>query len=265
MDRGKFFALDCHYVDFDGKIFGEANAILEIEEFRGARSIDSLRVFPLAYHHKEEEMREKLIARGRKFGDLKGMHYRMYKGIAYFKRKRGFVKVNVNGRVMIDPSTFRRINPNYRMAPVKEFGGPNGGRIKNDDDDDEDEEGGCGHNSDDDDDEDEGDGINITATTSKTKASTLKTLAAAARRAQITRRTYITNAAGKIELVLGGAGGKHRDGSKGEDVVKEETELEPGKMTEEELLICSPTVLGFSFADKLWGKLYKSNLPSSGM
>ncbi|KAG0129740.1 hypothetical protein HOY82DRAFT_487773 [Tuber indicum] len=182
LDRGKFFQLDCHYVEYDGKTYGEASAVLEIDEFRGARRIDSLGVFPLAYHEDEEDVRERLIERGRKFGSLKGMHYKYYKGLAFFKRKRGVVRVNVDGRIMVDPSTFRRINPNYRMSPVKESASHTSPGAANAEDDSE--------NENEDEDED--------------------------------------------------CGG-------GDDEEDEE-------MTEEQLLLCSPTVLGFSFGDKLWAE-----------
>ena len=59
------------------------------------------------------------MGRGRKSRSLEGMHYKDYKGLAFFKRKRGVVRINMNGRIMVDPSTFRRINPNYQMSPVK--------------------------------------------------------------------------------------------------------------------------------------------------
>lgn len=109
MQRGRFYQLDCHYVDYDGKSLGEANAVLEIDEFRGARRIADIGAFPLAYHEDAEDVREKLMERGRKFATMKGQQYKYYKGIAFFKRKRGIVRVNIHGRVMIDPQTFRYV------------------------------------------------------------------------------------------------------------------------------------------------------------
>src|SRR5690606_15804473 len=50
---------------------------------------------------------------------LEGMHYKKYKGIAFYRGKKGIVKVNVDGRVMVDTATFRHINPNYRAANMK--------------------------------------------------------------------------------------------------------------------------------------------------
>lgn len=235
--------------------------MLEIDEFRGARRIDSLGVFPLAYHEDEEEVRKKLIERGRKFGSLKGMHYKFYKGLAFFKRKRGAVRLNVNGRIMVDPSTFRRINPNYRMSPVKESSHSaaptpgNGDDSENENDDEDYEGGGCG------DDEDE---INIQTNGAKVEsdpggvANTLKR--ALSKKPQ---RSYFIGPDGKINLkLIGGtieaATGKKRvleNGKESGEGQGLKEELNPEEMTEEELLLCSPTVLGFSFGDKLWGEL----------
>ena len=257
MDRGRFFQLDCHYVDYDGKTFGEANAVLEIDEFRGVKRIDSLGVFPLAYHEEEETVREKLIQRGRKFGSLKGMHYKFYKGIAFFRRKRGVVRVNVNGRIMIDPSTFRRINPNYRMSPVKESCAQTSGTAgaeydsENDNEDEDEDCGGC-------DDEEEGE-INSTNNFVKPKAKPKAAFDIEIKRAigNKPQRSYILGPDGKMKLVgaTPGSAAKKKlleTGKQGEGL---KDALAPEDMTEEELLLCSATLLGFSFGDKLWGKL----------
>lgn len=262
LERGKFFQLDCHYIDYDGKTFGEANAVLEIDEFRGARRIDSLGIFPLAYHEDEEQVRERLIERGRKFGSLKGMHYKFYKGLAFFKRKRGAVRLNVNGRIMVDPSTFRRINPNYRMNPVKESSHSTTSALGNDDDsenENEDEDDECGRGGD-----DEGEAeINTPTNGVEAKPNTPKTSNALKHAlSKKPERSYFIDTNGKINLKLIGvaieaaAGKKKGSENKRErgEVLKEE--LNPEEMTEEELLLCSPTVLGFSFGDKLWGEFY---------
>ncbi|KAH0611205.1 uncharacterized protein H6S33_011632 [Morchella sextelata] len=258
LERGKFFQLDCHYIDYDGKTFGKANAVLEIEEFRGARRIDSLGVFPLAYHDEEEKIREKLIERGRKFLSLKGMHYKFYKGLAFFKRKKGVVRLNVHGRVMIDPSTFRRINPNYRMSPVKEtlhsstnsLGNDDDSENENDDDDDY-----CGGGRDDDEEAE----INTPNNNVKSKPNPEAVL----KRALLGKpqRSYITGPDGKLNLkLLGGvadmaaAKKKLQENGKVNEKQGLKEDLIPEEMTEEELLLCSPTVLGFSFGDKLWAE-----------
>lgn len=234
--------------------------MLEINEFRGAQRIDSLGVFPLAYHEDEAQVRERLIERGRKFRSLKGMHYKFYKGLAFFKRKRGAVRLNVNGRIMVDPSTFRRINPNYRMSPVKESSHSATSALGNDYDsenENEDEDDECGGG---DDDEYEAE---INTPTNGVKAKTNSVMATNALKLALSKkpqRSYFIGTDGKINLQLIGGAIEAATGKKkllenkkeGGGVLKEE--LNPEEMTEEELLLCSPTVLGFSFGDKLWGE-----------
>jgi len=47
------------------------------------------------------------------------MQYKFLRGLGFTKKRGQIVKVNVNGRVMCDPATFRRINPNYPISTVK--------------------------------------------------------------------------------------------------------------------------------------------------
>jgi len=62
------------------------------------------------------------------------------------------------------------------------------------------------------------------------------------------QRSYILGPDGKIKLVGTTPGvTKKKLSVKGA--------LVPEEMTEEQLLLCSPTVLGLSFGDKLWGEL----------
>jgi hypothetical protein len=46
----RFFKLDCQYLDYDGKVFGEVETSLAVDEFRGVKKINTLNVFPLQYH-----------------------------------------------------------------------------------------------------------------------------------------------------------------------------------------------------------------------
>lgn len=114
-----YFQLECTYIDYDGKKFGEAGTILEIDSFRGVHKINTIGIYPLKYHSDEKGIRETLVQRGKQFCELGtsgkeeqgGGCYRSYGGMAYYKKKRDLIKVNIQGRVMIDPATFRRINP----------------------------------------------------------------------------------------------------------------------------------------------------------
>ncbi|KAM0425124.1 hypothetical protein ACHAPT_009684 [Fusarium lateritium] len=118
--KGKFYYIDGKYVEFDGKRFGYGTMAVEVDEFQGARKITSLPCYPLQYHQNESKLRTDLIERGKKFVNFSGVHYKSYQGIAFMKRKKTVIKFNIqSSRVMVDPSTFRRINPNYSVSSVK--------------------------------------------------------------------------------------------------------------------------------------------------
>ena len=65
-------------------------------------------------------IRNQLIERGKKFVALQGMNFRLQKGIAYMKHKNNIIRFIINGRVMVDPAIFRRINPNYPLSYLKQ-------------------------------------------------------------------------------------------------------------------------------------------------
>ena len=107
------------YFEYDGKRFGFGSHADEISEFKGARKITSLPLYPLQYHKNEEQLRKDLIERGKKFVALSGVQYKSYDGMAYCKKKKAAVRVNISGRIMIDSSIHRRINPNYPVSLVR--------------------------------------------------------------------------------------------------------------------------------------------------
>ena len=110
-----WYQLECHFVDYDGKQFRNSTVTLEIDTFYGTQPIDSLSSFPLAYLADEAEVREQLVERGRKFVALGGTHHKMFDGPAYVRQKDApFIRrISVNGRIMVDAKTFRRLNPDY--------------------------------------------------------------------------------------------------------------------------------------------------------
>jgi hypothetical protein len=106
------FWLTCKYVDWDGAKFGTQKLNLSISIFSGTRSISSLRVYPLEYHHEADALRERLISRGAKAEELAGPNYRAYQGVAWrfgsFGTKE---KYNVKGRIIIDTYGWNRFDP----------------------------------------------------------------------------------------------------------------------------------------------------------
>ena len=215
--KGKWFNMECHYVEYDGRNFGECKAIVEIPEFEGTCRIDSLPVYPLDRHPDADSLKQKLMARGRKLGALTGMQYKYYKGVAFFKKKKNLVRLTVQSRIMVDALTFRRMNPNYNTNPVKPGAGKHGGDLEEEDD--------------------------------------------------MVFMDDMTSPSGSGGLVPGGETFAHmhsriadrisrlgRGGAAGAPKMPTRVPLTPEKMSEEQLLMCAPTVLGFSFGDKMWAE-----------
>jgi hypothetical protein len=158
------------------------------------------------------------------------MNYRFHQGMAFFKKKRSIIKVNINGRVMIDPAIHRRINPNYPISTVR----PKDPDIIDPSDDDEDSDGGS------------------CCCAAGDTGSDCEDLSRDSESAQ-PKFKIVRDKKGKIhvveiELDENGNEIQKQDIDKIED---EGQDAEP-EFTEEELLIASPVVLGFAFSEKLW-------------
>ncbi|KAK2748624.1 hypothetical protein FQN55_004177 [Onygenales sp. PD_40] len=225
--KGQWYCIEGRYLEYDGKSFGMGTMAADVEAFKGPRKISSLACYPLKYHRDPEGVKAKLIERGKKFVSLQGMNYRFHKGMAFYKKRRSVIKVNINGRVMIDPAIHRRINPNYPISTVK----PKDPDLIDESDNDSGSEGCCcaGSGSD----SDHG----------NTKEDRPKT-----------RLKLVQDKQGKAHIV------EVEYDENGNEIVKEDidkiadgdTQGEELEFTEEELLIASPVVLGFAFSEKLW-------------
>lgn len=121
--KGKWYSIEARYLDYDGKTFGMATVHGEVSAFSGARKISSLSCYPIKYHKDPDTAKAQLIERGKKFVALQGMNYKTYAGMTFVKKEDKVLKVDVNGRIMIDPAIFRRINPNYPLSTLKALDG----------------------------------------------------------------------------------------------------------------------------------------------
>ncbi|TQN64623.1 ATPase family AAA domain-containing protein 3B [Colletotrichum shisoi] len=238
MTKGEFYWVDGKYLEFDGKQFGYGTLCEEVPEFRGARKISSLSAFPLDFHKDKEAIKAALVERGKKFVQLGGVHYRSHQGLAYYKKKKAVIKVNVNGRVMVDPAIHRRINPNYQVSVVR----PRDHDVlsDSDDDDDEDDEKACGQGSDSDDgcgSDDDTCGKMVTKVVRDPKGNV--------RMIRVPKSDVEESAPAepleRVEEVK--SDGLSEDGEKSK---------EPPEFSAEDYLIASSVVLGFSFSEKLW-------------
>lgn len=119
MQRGEWYCIEGKYMEYDGKGFGYGDFEVDVDAFKGPRKISSLATYPLKYHKDPAGIKKKIVERGQQFVSMEGMQYKFHKGLAFMKKKKQVAKININGRVMIDPATFRRINPNYPISFIK--------------------------------------------------------------------------------------------------------------------------------------------------
>jgi hypothetical protein len=116
----EYFYMACRYLDFDGKVFGEASTNIVIPRFCGTKRINALEAFPLKYHSNESGVRANLLECGRKFVSLRGAYHRHCCGRAFFMHKGDPIQFSVNSRIMVDASLFQKLNPNYTRPDVTE-------------------------------------------------------------------------------------------------------------------------------------------------
>ncbi|KAH8704611.1 P-loop containing nucleoside triphosphate hydrolase protein [Phaeosphaeriaceae sp. PMI808] len=105
-DGIKVYQLSCECVDWNGKSFGWTTQSAELKNFKGAMPINQLPVFPLAFHSQKRMIKSSLIARGKEWAKLAGLHYRSYDGLAILKTEDGNIAVHTEGRIMIDADSF---------------------------------------------------------------------------------------------------------------------------------------------------------------
>ncbi|KAH9826097.1 ATPase family associated with various cellular activities (AAA) [Teratosphaeria destructans] len=239
MQRGEWYCIEGKYLEYDGKGFGYGDFEAEVDAFKGPRKITSLATYPLKYHKDPQGVRKKIIERGAHFVNTEGMHYKFHHGLAFMKKKKQVLKININGRIMIDPSTFRRINPNYPISFIKPKDADD---LFSDSDNDNDEGGdGCSCCGDSDDENAVGcqdqlqkqDNDGDPAPKYKYKWSTNNDGDA----------VYVA-----VEVDENG------DPIRPQriDQLDNSADLRNKKFTEDELLLTSPVVLGFAFSEKLW-------------
>ncbi|RDW80487.1 hypothetical protein BP5796_05185 [Coleophoma crateriformis] len=242
--KGEWYNIEGKYLEYDGKSWGMGTMDCDVPAFKGARKITSLNCYPLKYHKNEAKLRLELIERGKKFVSLQGVHYKSHEGMAYTKKRKQIIKVNINGRIMVDPAIHRRILPNYNISTVK----PKDPDLLDSSDEEQDSDDCCGCNESSDEDNRE--------------------------RGLEDKKDDDDEPKLKLKIVLDEKKEPHivevPVDADGNEIVAEKLEEVPSKMgknyeaetqedkkalptfSEEEYLIASPVVLGFAFAEKLW-------------
>jgi hypothetical protein len=241
--KGEWYNVEGKYLEYDGKSWGMGSMDCDVQAFKGARKITSLSCYPLKYHKNESKIRAELIERGKKFVGLQGVKYMGMEGMAYYKKKRQIVKVNINGRIMVDPAIHRRILPNYPVSTVK----PKDPDIMDSDSEDDDDDD-CEDSSDNDrnhgleDRKKDEDSVKYKKkVVLDDKDEPQIVYVAVDEDGQETKKQKL-DAVPSTEL------------KKGDEAAAapEEDKKDLPTFTDEEYLIASPVVLGFAFAEKMW-------------
>ena len=94
---GIMYALTCYNIDYNGERLGKVHRSITIPRFGSPRTIASLPILPLDFHADPEAVKEKLLARAKRFMELRGIHNLQH---------------STKGRVIVDAKTcLRRILP----------------------------------------------------------------------------------------------------------------------------------------------------------
>ena len=84
-----------------GAHFGRAEHRVGLPYFEGTIKIHELRIYPLQYHPQSEKVKEILVARGRKWASLSGIHHMQYKGTGFRVLERGIQRCNVGFNLLL--------------------------------------------------------------------------------------------------------------------------------------------------------------------
>ncbi|CAG8973743.1 hypothetical protein HYALB_00007692 [Hymenoscyphus albidus] len=243
--KGEWYSIEGKYLEYDGKTWGMGTMDVDVPQFKGARKITSLGCYPLKYHKSEAKLRADLIERGKKFVSLQGVNYRSHEGLAYYKKRKQIVKVNINGRIMVDPAIHRRILPNYSVSTVK----PKDPDILDSDSEDDSDGCGCGDES-----SDDGHGARFEQREKVEDDD----------EPRVKKKVVIDDKDQPhiIEVVVDADGQEitveklepvpSKDSKDTAAVAVEEDKKVLPVFTDDEYLIASPVVLGFAFAEKMW-------------
>ena len=115
-DEGKYLCLNCQTIMWDGSKFGTVNIQWTIREFTGTMKITSLAAFPLRYHKDAKELIRSFRQRGETYENLKGFHFKYYRGVANREMQSGPVKVYVDSRIIIDTYGWNCYMSNTRVT-----------------------------------------------------------------------------------------------------------------------------------------------------
>lgn len=144
------------------------------------------------------------------------------------KKKRTVLKININGRVMVDPAIHRRINPNYEVSTVKPKEDEEYFEVSCDSCDDS--CGSCGNS-------DDGERHNHTPSSDESKSK---------------KRFKVVEDDNGDHHVIEITSDDEENVARKKNLDSLAHRSKEDSFTDDELLIASPVVLGFAFSEKLW-------------
>ncbi|KAK1232481.1 hypothetical protein PQX77_004383 [Marasmius sp. AFHP31] len=103
---------------------GKVQSTIVLPAFKGTIPMHELDAYPLKYHEDYDAVKERVLARGKKWVDLIGVHHMEFDGIGALRVEQGrILRHVVKGRMMVDRAMFKRFNPNYKYpSPVTPSG-----------------------------------------------------------------------------------------------------------------------------------------------
>ncbi|KAI8415569.1 hypothetical protein FOFC_05194 [Fusarium oxysporum] len=116
------YVLCARFIDTDGDTFGYTETTLNILPFENVKPILELEVIPARLCPHLDEVKDRLVQRGRVFESLKGIHHRTYSGMySLSSTASGIPKQRhvTNERIIIDCRTFLWFNCSWLKALTK--------------------------------------------------------------------------------------------------------------------------------------------------
>jgi hypothetical protein len=94
------YQITYEYIDYYKSIFGWKSELTVISRFVGRVATNTLDLYPFEHYPERENLREMLIARGRRWKELAGIHHQFYEGTAFMKdnqQRSRKIRVQISG------------------------------------------------------------------------------------------------------------------------------------------------------------------------
>jgi len=104
------WTLTLEHVYWDGQRCGLRSEDTQIPHYTGIRRVTSLPVYPLSFAKNPEQIKETMMARGRRYQQLRGYHFLQYNGNKVVPSTNNHKEYPMNGRVIVDAHAYYESN-----------------------------------------------------------------------------------------------------------------------------------------------------------